>query len=144
MIKRRKTTKDRPHKRTKIVATLGPASDKEDVLRQMILSGLDVVRLNFSHSRPDYLIPLITLIRKLSHELEVPLAIMGDLRGPRIRVGEVEGGSIQLEDDQEVIFTPETVVGTPEKVSVSYADLAKDVEVGSVVLLDDDLAALLI
>ncbi|MDX1524604.1 MAG: pyruvate kinase, partial [Anaerolineae bacterium] len=137
MIKRRKTTKDRPHKRTKIVATLGPASDKEEVLRQMILSGLDVVRLNFSHSRPDYLIPLITLIRKLSHELEIPLAIMGDLRGPRIRVGEVEGGSIHLEDDQEVIFTPESVVGTPEKVSVSYADLAKDVEVGSLVLLDD-------
>jgi len=127
----------RPSKRTKIVATLGPASDQEETLRRMILAGLDVVRLNFSHSAPDYLRPLIGRIRKLSDEMKVPIAILGDLRGPRIRVGEIENGSIQLEDGQQIRLTPQAIVGNHEAISVSYPDLAKDVQAGSLVLLDD-------
>lgn len=127
----------RPNKRTKIVATLGPASDSEATLRRMIMAGLDVVRLNFSHGKPEYLAPLIMLIRKLSRELDVPLAIMGDLRGPRIRVGEIEGGSIELQTGQTLILTPEPVVGNGVRMPVSYPDLAKDVEPGSCLLLDD-------
>ena len=124
-------------KRTKIVATLGPASDDEETLRQMILAGMDVVRLNFSHSTVDYLAPLVMLIRQLSTELSIPVAIMGDLRGPRIRVGEIEGGTIHLKVDQKLSLTPETVIGTGERISVSYPHLAQDVEIGKRILLDD-------
>jgi pyruvate kinase len=127
----------RPKKRTKIVATLGPASDSEETLRQMILAGLDVVRLNFSHSSPDYLRPLIARVRSLSDELEVPIAIMGDLRGPRIRVGDIEGGSVQLETGQKILLTPQATMGNEQQISVSYPHLAQDVQVGSLLLLDD-------
>lgn len=75
----------RPSKRTKIVATIGPASDNEDTLRRMILAGLDVIRVNFSHSTHDYLKPLIKRIRKLSEKMGVSIPIIGDLRGPRVR-----------------------------------------------------------
>ncbi len=124
-------------KHTKIVATIGPASDSEETLRQMILAGMDVVRLNFSHGTPDYLAPLVTTVRKLSKELDIPVAVLGDLRGPRIRVGEIEGGTIHLEPKQKITLTPETVVGTPERVTVSYPHLAKDVKLGKRILLDD-------
>ncbi len=75
----------RPSKRTKIVATIGPASDNEDTLRRMILAGLDVIRVIFSHSTHDYLKPLIKRIRKLSEKMGVPIPIIGDLHGPRVR-----------------------------------------------------------
>ncbi len=127
----------RPYKRTKIVATIGPASDNEETLRKMILAGLDVVRLNFSHGKPEDLEPLITMIRKLSSELKMPMAIMGDLRGPRIRVGEIEGGSVELKTGKKITLTPEPVVGNQEKVSISYPDLAKDAQKGKRLLLDD-------
>jgi pyruvate kinase len=127
----------RPQKRTKIVATLGPASSNEATLRRMILAGLDVVRLNFSHSQPKDLMPVIELVRRLSDELNVPLAILGDLRGPRIRVGEMEGGSIELITGQTIVLTPQPVIGTPERISVSFSQLAHDAHVGSLLLLDD-------
>ncbi len=127
----------RPGKRTKIVATVGPASRGEDVLRKMILAGLDVVRINFSHAQADELISLVQLIRRLSSEMNVPVAILGDLRGPRIRVGEIEGGSVQLENGQQLVLTPQPVVGNKDRVSISFPQLARDVEVGSTLLLDD-------
>ncbi len=127
----------RPTKRTKIVATLGPASDSEQTLRQMILAGLDVIRINFSHSDPDYLIPLIQRVRKLSQEMKVPIAILGDLRGPRIRVGEIENGSVEIKTGQQIRLTPQSIIGTSDAVAVSYPDLAKDVKIGSLILLDD-------
>lgn len=127
----------RPQKRTKIVATIGPASDSESTLRAMILAGLDVVRFNFSHSKPDYLVPLVKTVRKLSHELNVPVAILGDLRGPRIRVGEIEGGTVFLETGQTIILTPQSVLGNSERVSISFPGLARDIKIGSTLLLDD-------
>jgi pyruvate kinase len=132
-----KIERHRPPKRTKIVATLGPASMGEERLRQMILAGLDVVRLNFSHGQPETLAPVIELVRRLSDEMNVPLAILGDLRGPRIRVGEMENGSIELKTGQKVVLTPQPVIGTPARISVSFSQLAGDVEVGSLLLLDD-------
>ena len=83
-----------PAKRTKIIATLGPASDRDDVLRGMIAAGLNVVRINFSHQKPDALRASLERIRRVSAETGAPIAILGDLRGPRIRVGEMTGGSI--------------------------------------------------
>ena len=132
-----KITGTRPNKRTKIVATIGPTSDNEETLRRMITAGLDVVRVNFSHGKHEDLIETIALIKKLRKELNVPIAIMGDLRGPRIRVGEIEGGSVELEEGQKITLTPEEVKGNKEQVSISYAELANDVEAGSLILLDD-------
>ncbi len=81
-----------PRKRTKIIATLGPASDRDDVLRGMIAAGLNVVRINFSHAKHDALRDSVERVRRVSAETGVPVAILGDLRGPRIRVGEMTGG----------------------------------------------------
>jgi pyruvate kinase len=119
------------------VATLGPASANEETLRKMILAGLDVVRFNFSHSQADWLLPTIELVRGLSDEMNVPIAILGDLRGPRIRVGEIENDLIELDQGQKIVLTPESLVGNQAKVSISFSQLARDVRPGNILLLDD-------
>ena len=126
-------------RRTKIVATLGPASDSEQVLREMIRAGLDVVRINFSHANPENTLPTIGRVRAAADSLGVPIALLGDLRGPRIRVGEMQGGKIELPTGGSIVLTPEDVVGTPEKISVSFAGLAGDVRLGERVLLESTL-----
>src|SRR6202163_1204058 len=105
-------------KRTKIVATIGPASDSEEMLRRLIDSGMDVARLNFSHRSAEVAKPLVERIRKVADEMGVFIGILGDLRGPRIRVGEMENGAIQLEPGHKIILTPTAVIGTPEKIAV--------------------------
>ncbi len=126
-----------PRKRTKIIATLGPASDRDDTLGAMIDAGLNVVRINFSHAKHDALRESIARIRRVSEAAGVPVAILGDLRGPRIRVGEMTGGSIQLTAGSDVLITPEPCVGTPARVSVTFPLLAGDVEPGTTLMLDD-------
>jgi len=127
----------RPSKRTKIVATVGPASQDRDVLRKMMLAGLDVVRLNFSHGDHESHATVIRHVRELSEELDVPVAILGDLRGPRIRVGEIEGGMINLASGQTLVLTPEPLIGRAPCVSVSFPGLAGDLRVGDLLLVDD-------
>ena len=99
----------RPLKRTKIVVTIGPASDKEETLRRMILGGLDAVRVNFSHSSHDYIIPLVKRIRTLGDKMGVPIAIIGDLQGPRI-LNWNNCGRYRYLEKQAVIF-----VSLPDK-----------------------------
>lgn len=123
--------------RTRIVATLGPASSNEPTLRAMILAGLNVVRVNFSHAKPEVVHGQLALVRRLSAELNQPVGILGDLRGPRIRVGEMAGGQILLENGAETTLTPESIKGTPARIGVSYPGLAKDLEPGADLLLDD-------
>jgi pyruvate kinase len=127
----------RPAKRTKIVATIGPASESEEVLRRLIDAGMDVVRLNFSHRSAEQAKPLVTRIRKVADELGVFVGILGDLRGPRIRVGEMQDGAVELEQGQKIVMTPNSVIGTVEKIGVSFRGLANDVAHGTIVLLDD-------
>jgi pyruvate kinase len=127
----------RPAKRTKIVATIGPASESEEMLRRMIDAGMDVARLNFSHRSAEQAKPLVARIRKVADELGVFVGILGDLRGPRIRVGEMQDGAVQLEPGRKIVFTPEPVIGTTEKIGVSFRGLANDVAHGTIVLLDD-------
>jgi len=124
-------------KRTKIVATIGPASCSEAVLREMIGNGLDVARINFSHANYDDLEEWIKRIRRISKELDVPVAIMGDLRGPRVRVGEMQDGEIELQRGSTIKILPDPVTGTPEKISSSLPELVNDVDPGSALLLDD-------
>jgi pyruvate kinase len=103
----------RPAKRTKIVATIGPASDSPGVLRRLMEAGMDVARLNFSHRSAEEAKPLVDRIRKVAHEVGVFTAILGDLRGPRVRVGEMQNGAIELVSGRTVTLSPEAVVGTP-------------------------------
>lgn len=127
----------RPLKRTKIVATLGPASFDEATLRQMILAGLDVVRINFSHAVHEQLLPVLERIRRISKELKVSIGILGDLRGPRIRVGRFPGGVVQLETGSEILLAPGATLALPGVIPVSHTGMANDVKPGSLVLLDD-------
>ncbi|HWY92852.1 MAG TPA: pyruvate kinase [Chthoniobacterales bacterium] len=127
----------RPTKRTKIVATIGPASESEEMLRRLIDAGMDVARLNFSHRSAEQAKPLVERIRGVAHQMGVFIGILGDLRGPRIRVGEMEGGSIELKRGDKILLTPEKVVGTPAKIGVSFKGLCRDVIPGSIILLDD-------
>src|SRR5208337_4969213 len=126
-----------PSKRTKIVATIGPASESEEMLRRLIDAGMDVARLNFSHRAAEVAKPLVERIRKVADETGVFVAILGDLRGPRIRVGEMENGSIDLQRGQKIVLTSDKVIGNPGRIGVSFKGLHRDVAPGAVLLLDD-------
>jgi len=127
----------RPLKRTKIIATIGPTSDQEEILRRMIQAGLDAIRINFSHSSHDYLIPLVKRIRSLGDKMGVPIAIIGDLQGPRIRVGEIAEDTAVLKTGRNICLTPRQVSGNKEIVSISYPGMADDVHVETLILVDD-------
>ena len=123
--------------KTKIVATLGPASSSKEVLREMMLSGMDVCRLNFSHGNYEFYVKLIATIRELNAELELTTAILADLQGPKMRVGEMENGPIELVDGSELIITNEQIKGRTGIVSTGYLQFPQDINVGEIVLLDD-------
>lgn len=123
--------------KTKIVATLGPASAKREVLREMMLNGVDVCRLNFSHGAYAFYEEVIATIRSLNEELGLNTAILADLQGPKLRVGEMADGPIELKDGSELVITTDQVKGIPGLVSTSYTQFPKDVKAGEMVLLDD-------
>ena len=124
------------NKKTKIVATLGPASNSHKVLKQMFKEGVNVCRLNFSHGSHEDHLKSIQLIRKLNQETGLNVAILGDLQGPKIRIHMMEDGVLLKKGDELVIVTDE-VIGTKEKFSINYKRLPKDVKAGETILLDD-------
>jgi pyruvate kinase len=117
-------------KRTKIVATVGPASDTYDKLLALVKAGVNVFRLNFSHGAYDSKLEIINHIREINKKEPYNIAILGDLQGPKLRVGDLEGGSLELKEGDEIILTTEKMVGTKEKIYVSYKNLATDVKPG--------------
>jgi len=123
--------------KTKIIATLGPATNDKQILRKMIEAGLDVFRLNFSHGSYEDKALIIRTIRELEEEMCIDIAILGDLQGPKLRVGIVENEPVMLNDDDIVKFCTDKNNKTPGTYYMSYADFAKDVEVGDVILIDD-------
>lgn len=125
-------------KKTKIVATLGPAStsDKE-VLKQMLIEGVNVCRLNCSHGSHEDHRKNIVMIRELNEELGLNVAILADLQGPKIRTYEMENNGVLMEDDALVTIVTEKIVGTKEKFGISYAQMPRDVKPGERILLDD-------
>jgi len=130
-------------RRTKIIATLGPASNTPEVLRAMILAGVNVVRINFSHANASAL-ELIATVRSLAEELNHPLAVMADLQGPKIRIGRFKDKSITLVDGQSFVLdchNPE-VLGDIHGVSVAYPNLANELATGDHLLLNDGLIEL--
>ena len=129
-------------RKTKIVCTIGPACDSEEMLRAMMLAGMNVARLNFSHGTHAEHQVRIDRIKKLRTELGLPIAIMLDTKGPEYRIGTFEDGKITLDTGDTFTFTTEPVTGSSERVSVSYSGLARDLEAGDTVLVNDGLIAL--
>ncbi|MBK9275138.1 MAG: pyruvate kinase [Flavobacteriales bacterium] len=123
--------------KTKIVATIGPASASTEVLRELMRAGMDVARLNFSHGSYDFYRELIANIRALNEELGLNTAILADLQGPKLRVGEMENGAIDLPDGSELVITTEPVKGRSGLVSTTYTQFPQDVKPGEIALLDD-------
>lgn len=129
-------------KKTKIVATLGPASSSKETLKKMILEGLNVCRLNFSHGEYEVYVNLIKTIREINEETGLNVAILADLQGPKIRTHEMENNGVFLENGKKVTITTDRIVGTAEKFSINYEQLPKDVKPGERILLDDGKLAL--
>jgi len=129
-------------RRTKIVCTLGPASNTQAAIDALVEAGMDCARLNFSHGDHAIHRELASLVRVASQRARRPLAILGDLCGPKMRVGQFADGSAELTAGAPFVLTTEDVAGTAERVSVSYKVLTADVKPGDVVLLDDGLLRL--
>jgi pyruvate kinase len=127
---------------TKIVATLGPACSKPDVLRQMLSAGVDVVRLNFSHGSAKDHVALATLVRDVARALGREVAIMADLQGPKIRIGKFADGKVELVPGARFILDAECERGDETRVGHDYLELVQDVGPGSMLLLDDGLIKL--
>ena len=124
-------------KKTKIVATMGPSSLKREVLKNMMLEGLNVCRLNFSHGSYDDHAGAVELIRSLNEELGLNVAILADLQGPKIRTNEMENNGVPLENGQEILLVVEKVLGNAERFSINYTMLPREVKQGERILLDD-------
>ena len=129
-------------KNTKIICTIGPASQKPDIIRELIRSGMNVARLNFSHGSYEEQGNKFRMIQEASKELGVPVAILQDTKGPEIRLRDFANGKEELKAGQTFTLTTEEMQGTNEKVSVTYKNLPKDVEEGMAILLDDGLIEL--
>ena len=130
-----------PHK-TKVIATLGPASLKEKTIEGMVKAGMSVARLNFAHGDLDQHVKAIKLVRRVSERLNRPVAILGDLPGVKIRVGEIQNGSVVLRRWQTVTLTTRDVVGNEAVIPVEFKDFPKMVSKGDVIYLSDGFIAL--
>lgn len=128
-------------KRTKIVCTIGPASEKADIINKLVKVGMNVARLNFSHGTHEWHGQIIKMIRKISKESGHPIGIIADLQGPRIRVGELPKSGVELIPKSKITLTTD-LKKTTGKIPITYADLHKDLAVGHRILLDEGLIEL--
>lgn len=129
-------------RKTKIVCTIGPTSQEEKVLRELMKAGMNVARFNFSHGSHEEHGEKLERVRKISRELNLPVAVLLDTRGPEIRLRDFEGGKAMLEAGQRFTLTTEEIMGSAERASITYKNLVKDVKPGDSVLIDDGLIGL--
>ncbi|MEM6397521.1 MAG: pyruvate kinase [Bacteroidota bacterium] len=125
------------HQNTKIVATVGPACDSYEQLLGLVQAGVDVFRLNFSHGEHESKLQIIQNITRINEEHDVHISILADLQGPKLRVGKIEGDSIDVKEGQILTFTNTKCVGNADRIYMSYEKFARDVSVGERVLVDD-------
>ena len=126
-------------RKTKIVCTIGPASESEEILRGLCRAGMNVARLNFSHSTYEEHQRRIDAVKRVRDELELPIAIMLDTKGPESRIKTFENGKVQLSDGDLFTFTTEDIVGNEQQVSVSYPKLTEELAAGDTILLNNGL-----
>ncbi len=127
---------------TKIICTIGPSSSSEGILRKLIAEGMDVARLNFSHGDHRFHGEIIKKIRRISKELGRPVGILQDLQGIKLRIGEIEGGSVELKKGSKVLLLPGSDKGNEKRLYISYRRLLDDLRPGDRVLIDDGLIEL--
>ena len=126
-------------RKTKIICTIGPASENEEILTRMCRSGMNVARLNFSHGTHEEHQTKMDLIKQVREKLGLPISIMLDTKGPEYRIGTFKDGKVTLNDGDEFIFTTEDVEGDETRVSVSYKRLIEDLNIGDRILLNNGL-----
>ena len=129
-------------RKTKIICTMGPSTDKGDVMEQLVREGMDVARFNFSHGPHDEQRGRIQKLRELRKKYDRPVAALLDTKGPEIRLGCFKDGKVSLEEGQIFTFTNKDIEGTNECVSITYKELYKDVQPGGHILVDDGLVDL--
>ncbi|WP_339935977.1 pyruvate kinase [Undibacterium luofuense] len=129
---------------TKIVATIGPASSDPEIVKRMIMAGVSVVRLNFSHGKAQDHIDRATMVRQTATECGREIAIMADLQGPKIRIGKFENSRIQLANGDKFVLDADCQLGNQERVGLDYKALPRDVKAGDVLLLNDGLIVMVV
>jgi len=123
--------------KTKVIATLGPATSTKEVLTELIKAGVDVCRVNFSHGEYEDHAKVINIVREINDELGLSTAILADLQGPKLRIGEVENNGVMLETGQDLTFTTKKMIGTAQRVYITYQEFPRDVQAGETILVDD-------
>ena len=131
-------------RKTKIICTIGPASESEERLRELMLAGMNVARFNFSHGTHEEHKKKFDRVIKVSSELNLQVATLLDTKGPEIRLKNIEGGQAELIAGQKFILTTEDMIGNNEKVSITYKNLKDDIEVGTTILIDDGLIEMVV
>lgn len=131
-------------RKTKIVCTIGPSSESEEMLQKMILAGMDVARFNFSHGTKEEQKGKLLRLRKLAEEMSMPVAALMDTKGPEIRLCDFANGKETLEQGQKFTLTTKEILGTKECATITYKNLKNDVKVGNHVLIDDGLVEMVI
>ena len=126
-------------RKTKIICTIGPVSENEETLRELMLAGMNVARFNFSHGDHAEHKRKFECVKKVAEELKVPLAMMQDTKGPEIRLRDFEGGKVFLETGSTFRLTTDEVMGTAKRASITYKNLKNDIHVGNMILIDDGL-----
>ena len=126
-------------RKTKIICTIGPASESEENLRELMLAGMNVARFNFSHGSHKEQLVKYNRVLKVRKELGLPVATLLDTKGPEIRLRDFEGGKVELVSGQQFVLTTEDIMGTAERATISYKNLKNDINVGTTILIDDGL-----
>lgn len=131
-------------RKTKIICTIGPASESEEKLRELMIAGMNVARFNFSHGSHEEHKKKFDRVIKISNELGIPVATLLDTKGPEIRLKDIEGGKTELVAGQKFILTTEDILGNSEKVSITYKNLKNDISAGTTILIDDGLIEMVV
>lgn len=131
-------------RKTKIVCTLGPATDDVNILKEMMLNGMDVARINMSHQNHQKHLERVDMVKKLREDLSLPVALMLDTKGPEIRIGKFKDSKIQLKKGQTFTLTADEILGDESIVSVTFKGLVKEIAVGTKILIDDGLISLVV
>lgn len=131
-------------RKTKIICTIGPASESEERLKELMLAGMNVARFNFSHGSHEEHKKKFERVIKVSNELGLHVATLLDTKGPEIRLKDLEGGKAELVSGQKFILTTDEILGNHEKVSITYKNLKNDISVGTTILIDDGLIEMVV